>query len=242
MSTIKTVIRLAQINTSVELQQPLPNCIAPNEMDSNADTCCAGSNFIALSLTRRTADVYPYNSSYEPLLNVPIASAATAYDDPDTGQTYILVLNECLYYGTKLKHSLINPNQLRSSGTPVWDNIFDPNHDISIECEENLTIPLKMEGTKTLFISRSPTDQELNECPHIHITSTNEWNPSSVKLDIQSIHSNTPNDWNIQRHVSAVSTSLGEGERFEYSDIHQDESILHSIEPSLVTLSELHSD
>jgi hypothetical protein len=133
------------------------------------------------------------------------------YDDPDTGQTYILVLNECLYYGNKLKHSLINPNQLCFGGTAVWDNVFDPNHDLSIKYEDNLTIPLKMEGTKTLFISRSPIEQELNESQHIQLTSINEWNPSSVNLNIQSIHSYTPNDWNVQRQVSTVSNSLGVG-------------------------------
>jgi hypothetical protein len=174
MSAVKTVMKLAQINTTIDIQQPPVNTVAPNEMDSNADTCCAGSNFILLSLTRRTADVFPYDSRYEPLLNVPIVTAATAYDDPDTGQTYILVLNECLYYGNKLKHSLINPNQLRFGGTAVWDNAFDPNHDLSIECEDNLTIPLKLEGTKTLFISRSPTERELNECQHIQLTSIND--------------------------------------------------------------------
>jgi hypothetical protein len=112
MSAVKMVMKLAQINTTIDIQQPPANTVAPNEMDSNADTCCAGSNFLVLSLTRRTADVFPYDSSYEPFLNVPIVTAATAYDDPDTGQTYILVLNKCLYYRNKLKHSLINPNQL----------------------------------------------------------------------------------------------------------------------------------
>ena len=107
--------------------------IGTNELDTNADTCCAGSNFIVLSMTRRTADVYPYDSeSYKPLHNVPIVSSATAYTDPITGHTYILILNECLYYGTKLDHTLINPNKLRHFGCPVWDNPFDNSHILSI--------------------------------------------------------------------------------------------------------------
>ena len=60
-----------------------------NESDSNADTCCLGNNFLVLSMTSKTADVYPYDNSYAPLRNVPIVSGGTAYDDPDSGLTYI---------------------------------------------------------------------------------------------------------------------------------------------------------
>ena len=88
-----------------------PNTQAWNETDNNADTCCLGKNFVVLQYTERSADVYPYNSSYEPLQNVPIVSGATAWDDPSDGKTWILVINEGLYYGTQLDHSLINPNQ-----------------------------------------------------------------------------------------------------------------------------------
>ena len=42
--------------------------------------------------------------------NVPIVTGATAYDDPITGETFILLFHESLYYGKKLDHSLINPN------------------------------------------------------------------------------------------------------------------------------------
>ena len=70
-------------------------------------------------------DVYAYDKFIKPLSNVPVVSGATAWDDPITGQTYILVVNEALYYGTKLDHSLINPNQIRSFGVDHWDNPFD---------------------------------------------------------------------------------------------------------------------
>jgi hypothetical protein len=229
------------VNTNIELQQPVPNERSSNEMDSNANTCCAGSNFVVLSLTRRTTDVFPYDSSYQPLLNVPIVSAATAYDDPVSGRTFILILHECLYYGTKLDHSLINPNQLRSGGTPVWDNPFDINHDLSIECENDLDIPLKMNGTKALFASRSPTPEELNDCEHVHLTSSREWNPGEVNLQLQSIRTGNTADLKVQRYISNVSTSAALGEKFAYNDTSTDESILHSIEPSLVSLAARHS-
>jgi hypothetical protein len=62
----------------------------------NADTCCLGKNFVVLHATFRTADVYAYDTSIKPIENVPIVSGATAYDDPVSGDTFILVFHESL--------------------------------------------------------------------------------------------------------------------------------------------------
>jgi len=102
-----------------------PGTMATNEADTNADTCCLGKNFLILSHTTRVADVYAYDKAIAPIENVPIVTGATAYDCPVTQATYILVFHESLYYGTKLDHSLINPNQVRHYGIPFWDNPFD---------------------------------------------------------------------------------------------------------------------
>ena len=78
----------------------------------NANTCCLGSNFIVLEYTTKNADVYAYDKEISPLNNVPIVSGATSWNDLVTGQTYIIIINEALYYGTKSDHFLINPNQI----------------------------------------------------------------------------------------------------------------------------------
>ena len=78
-----------------------------------------------LKNTSRTADIYVYGTSIKHLEGVPIVSGATAYDDLGTNTTYILVINEASYYGNKLDHSLINPNQVRAYGIDFWDNPFD---------------------------------------------------------------------------------------------------------------------
>ena len=75
---------------------PQPNTMAENECDKNANTCCLGKNFIILAATLRTADVYAYDTSIHPVENVSIVSGATAYGDPITGKTYILVFHESL--------------------------------------------------------------------------------------------------------------------------------------------------
>ena len=158
----------------------IPGTTSNNESDSNADTCCLGSNFTILAYTNRTADVYPYNDSYEPVRQVPIVSGATKYDHP-SGQSYILIINEALFYGTKMGHSLINPNQLRHSGVGFWDNPYDYNHKLGIEIYENgINIPMVYQGTKLVFKTSVPTEQELNTLPHITLTSEQPWNPGDV--------------------------------------------------------------
>ena len=101
---------------------------------------------------------------------------------PLSGDTFILVFNEALYYGETLDHSLINPNQLRAYGIPFWDNPYDLAHALSIEAHPNLAIPLRTFGTKVGFRSRVPTSDELRLCEHIQMTSYHPWNPSDVVM------------------------------------------------------------
>ena len=116
-----------------------------------------------LEFTERATDVYAYIKDFAPIIGVPILSGATAWDDPVTGQTYILVINEGLYYGNKMEHSLINPNQIRAYGIPLWYNTYDQsrNGELSIELDEAVRVQMKTQGTKILFESRAPTKQEL---------------------------------------------------------------------------------
>ena len=65
-----------------------------------------------MEMTERKADVYPYNTSYEPMYNVPLVTRASTYMNRNTGRLFLNVLNEALYYGKKIVHYLINLNQL----------------------------------------------------------------------------------------------------------------------------------
>ena len=80
------------------------------EMDTHADTCVLGINFVILEYSGRVCDVYPYSQDYEAIKDIPIVRGATAVQDQDTGETYIFVINEGLWYGNRMYHSLINPN------------------------------------------------------------------------------------------------------------------------------------
>ena len=151
------------------------------ELDSHADTCALGSNFTLLSYTGRECDVSPYNASHEPERNVPIVSAGTSYTCQTSGITYILVIHEALWFGDKLQHSLLNPNQLRFAGIDVHDIPFDREHRISID-HPDLHIPLHITGTTIFLESSTPTQHELDTCSHIHLTLDSDWNPHTVQL------------------------------------------------------------
>jgi hypothetical protein len=65
--------------------------------------------------------MYQYSLISGPIENVPVVKAATAYDDPATGITYILIIGQVVYLGTDVDHTLLCPNQLRYNGLVVDD-------------------------------------------------------------------------------------------------------------------------
>jgi len=130
-------------------------------------TCALGSNFVPLQYSGRVCDVSPYKSTYDPERNVPIVSGATAYTDQHTGQVFVLVINEALWFGDRLTNSLINPNQLQYAGVTDQDNPFHKSEPIAIHHEE-VTVPLLLlDGTNLFIQSATPTQSEPDNCPHI---------------------------------------------------------------------------
>jgi hypothetical protein len=152
------------------------------ELDSHADTCVLGTNFTVLEYSGRVCDVYPYSSEYEAVKDIPIVQGATAVQDQQTGELIIMIINEGLWYGNKMDHSLINPNQLRYFGVKVNDNPFSPDNMYIHHIESDIMIPLQAQGTTIYVNSRAPTDHELQTCQHIECTSPSQWNPHTVKL------------------------------------------------------------
>ena len=92
------------------------------------------------------------------------------------------MINEALYYETKLYQSLINPNQIRSYGVPFWDNPYDKERGLIIKVDDTENIQMNTLGKKIQFETRYPPHKELRECPKLNLIGKNEWNPSSVSL------------------------------------------------------------
>jgi len=110
--------------------------------------------------------------------DVPIAMCTTIAVDEDTGQEVLLVAHEMLYFGKKMKRSLLNPNQLRYAGVKVRD---DPTR----EHEKGFGIKVKdvqMEGTVVYFKTQHPTKDEIEDpdIPNYVITREEPWDPRNV--------------------------------------------------------------
>ena len=124
------------------------------EMDSHADTCVLGKNFIMLHSTGRVCDVYPFTDAYDGIPGVQIVTGGTAWTCQETGETFILVVPEALWMSENMPHSLINPNQLRAYGSTIQDNPF-AGPLIMSDPEDVVRIPMCLEGTNVVFSTRT---------------------------------------------------------------------------------------
>ncbi len=155
------------------------------------DTCVAGPNYLILEFTGEQCDVTPYTNDYEPIINVSVVNAATAYTDDSTGETVILRFNQVLWYGKRMTMSLINPNQMRHYGVTVSDDPTDGTRAFGISTDD-VHIPFKMDGTTVYFETRVPTQYELENCKTIQVTDDTVWDPSSVSIASVTVTSDLP--------------------------------------------------
>ena len=158
--------------------------VARNDMDTMADTSCAGCNWVALEFTGDTCDVYPYKDGYKATENVPVATCATVVQGED-GMDILIIGHEMLYFGTELDRSLINQNQIRDfirhAGGTVQDDFTNHDTEFGIDTGEAF-IPFYMDGSSVSFDSRFPSARELETLPHVVITSKEKWDPKTKVL------------------------------------------------------------
>jgi hypothetical protein len=228
--------------------------IGTNDMDTMADTCCAGSNWTPIYFTGETVEVSPFADSYESMKDIPVATCATIIVT-ESGAKYLLVGHEMLYFGNALRRSLINPNQLRMAGIKVVD---DPTVDdgFGIHTHE-LFIPFRTHGTTIYFDSLAPSQKEIEDMaiPHIQITDPEPWNPHTVKLRSNSPTPNLPIE-NVQIHQVASEpraielytqiADLGQEHMYEISPAmvsqELDRRIIQSVKVSKVLTEKRHSE
>jgi hypothetical protein len=151
----RVVSQLNQKKSKRDVRIVHANC----ESDLHADTSVAGPNCIVLEYIEQVVNVSAFSEQLDTMEGIPIVTAATAIDNPATGETTILVLGQALYMGNKVKNTLICPNQLRSYGmvvddTPVHLAPMNKPSTHSIYCpEENFSIPLSLSGVFLYFPS-----------------------------------------------------------------------------------------
>jgi len=155
---VKSGIRREIGSASTHRNQDMPDTqqVGECEMDSHADTCCLGSNFIPIYFTGKICDVAPFLSDLPNQEGIPICSGATAFENAN-GCTYVLIINEALWFGDQMKNSLINPNQVRAFGISLCDDPTDPHRHLGMTIQDSL-IPFTMAGSTCHFTTRTPTN------------------------------------------------------------------------------------
>ena len=82
---------ISVFNANLPCSSP-PGVASTCEIDSHADTCCMGRNFVPLAFTDEVVNVTPFTDRYTALRDVPIATGATHIQLHD-GSEYVLVVN-----------------------------------------------------------------------------------------------------------------------------------------------------
>jgi hypothetical protein len=150
--------------------------------------------------------------------DIPVARDATAYTNSE-GKTWILIINEALFFGSRLDHSLINPNQIRHFGVPVCDDPYDPHRPLGID-HENAFIPFEKDGACIFFDTYVPSDAQLEQCEHVELTNDKiPWDPPTVRLGGNTLDKN-------EVYIRQV--------RSARAYIHETDIILGSISEALV--------
>lgn len=107
-------------STSYSHSGPNPHGNTTGELDTHADTTALGRHALMLSDTNQRVTVHPFAPGLKTMKDIPIVSAALAYDCPTTMATYVLIFHQALFIPT-MDNNLICPAQLRSNQLTVND-------------------------------------------------------------------------------------------------------------------------
>ena len=139
--------------------------------------------FIFDTVHGRTCDVEPFDRSLGVAKSIPVVDAALAYDCPITHESYLLIIRNALYVET-MEVNLLSPLIMREAGLLVNDtpkiHVDDPNehHHAIVFPDDDLSIPLRLNGTFSYFHSRIPTFDEVKFKDPIFLTpDSDNWDP-----------------------------------------------------------------
>ena len=139
--------------------------LAYAELDSHSDTCVFGKDALVLELYDQKVNVHPFHPDLGHIKSAPIAKVAIAYDDPRTGETTMLIIDQCIYV-KDIEGGLLSPFQLRAFDIEVnytarqfVNHVDEHTHAI---VTSKLVIPLELHGIRSscclLYTSPSPRD------------------------------------------------------------------------------------
>ena len=178
----------------------------PTEIDSHADTHCFGRNFRPMHWTGQECSVAPFLAEYSEQMNDQICTGATAHTLKN-GELVILLFGQGLWFGNRMDKSLINPYQCRAYGIPLCDDPTDPNRRLGIEAAGDCFIELDMNGSTCGFLTKYPTDDDLENCRHIIMSDEENWDPLKTHFQVSSMQAEMVHDNISSRSISFTQSS-----------------------------------
>ena len=177
------------------------------ELDSHADTCCAGGDVMVVNDTHRLVTVTPFLKSLGTAHKVPIISAAIAYDDPKSGCVFILIIHQVLHF-KEMNHCLLSLMQFPLNDIVVNEQpkflTQTPTEKHHAIVADDLLIPLELSGVTSYFPARRPTMKEYSSCNRIEMTAPEpEWKPHDVRYSEEE-SSYMLEDGSLRAHVRSV--------------------------------------
>jgi hypothetical protein len=180
LGAITSTIR--RIGKAMKIGKPNDYSIrARAEIDTRADTVCAGSTFLLHESTGKVVDVSGFHDSLGAIKDIQVGTCVTAVDLEN--ETIIACFPQSLYFGDTMENSLIPPIQMWEHGITVdvvpkqysdGRSLHGIHHP-----DENVFIPFSLHGCISYFPSRLPNNAELNSCRWVTFTSDAEWQPLS---------------------------------------------------------------
>ena len=149
-------------------QDPAVNAI----LDGGADTSLLGRSFLMLSYTERKVNVSGFDEGIV-FINLPIGTGVTAYDKDD-GTTILLLVHKAIDH-TSQENSLLSGNQLRNHAVDICEThqnfaVNGRPGKLRMKVDEHI-IPFTMKNSLASMYFRHPTEDELEECDVIQLTS-----------------------------------------------------------------------
>jgi len=162
------------------------------DLDSHADTSVLGAGALIFLDYDRPVIV----EAYDPRLGsaqYSTVSGAVAYDDPHSGRTLLLVINQAIHI-PHLDHHLLCPMQCRVNDVTVDETpkflARDPTettHALTLTDPDDplqtVTLPLRLRGVISFLNVRTPTVEQFNDqtIPRLELTSqTLTWDPQTT--------------------------------------------------------------
>lgn len=157
-------------------------------IDTHADTTCAGRHVRILEhIQGSTYNVSPFTGPA--IKDIGMINGALAVDREDGQGGYILELNNALDFTKTMEHSLLCPMQARINQVQIDDvpKFIDPKSSQCITFEDGSSIPIYFHGPIPYIYTRYPTDQDLNSYHWLSLTSSGNWEPYDLNLDVSEV-------------------------------------------------------